>query len=161
MKTLIQCPICGYKGVASNDAFSGSLLCLLTLILVTAILFWPLFIVAIIMLVFMLNGTSPYCPMCQFPHPIPIGSALPRPRPSPPPLPASVLVTQADAKVKAEASVTQDAAKIKKAVKGVIILGGAAYLATALLLVVASVVVLVVLVVKYMILGPLHWLFGG
>ena len=68
----IRCPNCGFEGKAQvRGTGCGLWLIFLALVLV-AFLFWPLFIVAGIMFLWLvLKPADQICPKCKFGHPVP------------------------------------------------------------------------------------------
>ncbi len=69
----IRCTNCGYEGKASVQGTGcGWWLALLTVFIV-AFLFWPLFIVAVLMFLWLVfKPANQICPKCKFPNPVPM-----------------------------------------------------------------------------------------
>ena len=69
----IKCPNCGYEGKAKiKGSGCGLLLLWLAVVLVSVFLFWPLLIVAFLMLLWIIfKPAKQVCPKCGYEHPIP------------------------------------------------------------------------------------------
>ena len=68
----IRCPNCGYEGRAQIKGSGCGLWLLFLALFLVSFLFWPLFIVAGIMFLWLLfKPADQICPKCKFANPIP------------------------------------------------------------------------------------------
>lgn len=69
---LIKCPNCGYEGKAQVNGSGCGLWLMFLVVFFISFLFWPLFIVAGIMFIWvLLKPADQVCPTCKFANPIP------------------------------------------------------------------------------------------
>ena len=71
----ISCPNCGYEGDAKVEGASGVAVFMWLLLLIASFVFFPLFLVSIPMLLWLLmKPAKQICPECKYQYPIPLKS---------------------------------------------------------------------------------------